>query len=129
MTFIPSSVSIADVMTRATITSRADASIESLIGLMTTNHIGCIPIVNSENHPVGIVTKLDLVECRDASRKVASDVMMPCAMTLAPTDSMARAAKLMSAESFHHVLVVDSKRSLVGVLSTFDVARWVASCS
>jgi CBS domain-containing protein len=60
---------------------------------------------------------------------LASDVMMPCAMTLSPTDSVARAAKLMSAENFHHVLVVNGERELVGVLSTFDITRWLASSS
>jgi len=32
---------------------------------MTTHQIGCVPIVDAANHPLGIVTKLDLIECRD----------------------------------------------------------------
>jgi CBS domain-containing protein len=55
--------------------------------------------------------------------------MMPCAMTLMPTDTVGRAAKLMSAEGFHHVLVVDKERSLIGVVSTLDLTRWLASVS
>ena len=40
---------------------------------------------------------------------------------------MSRAAKLMSAEGFHHVLVVDGERTLVGVVSTLDITRWLAN--
>jgi CBS domain-containing protein len=129
MTSIEPSVSIKNVMSHATITCRPDVDIEALIATMTTNHIGCIPIVDSENRPVGIVTKLDLIECRHAGPKTARDVMMPCAMTLMETDTVGRAAKLMSAEGFHHVLVVNKERSLVGVVSTLDLTRWLASCS
>lgn len=126
---ISASTPIQSVMSRATITCRPDAEVETLMAVMTSNHIGCIPIVDSSNRPVGIVTKLDLIECRNAKPRTASDVMMPCAMTLMPTDTVSHAAKLMSAESFHHVLVVDTERTLVGVISTFDITRWLASAS
>ena len=121
--------SIQSVMSRTTITCRPDADVEALMLAMITNHIGCIPIVDAANRPVGIVTKLDLIECRNAGPKTARDVMMPCAMTLMTTDTVSRAAKLMSAESFHHVLVVDTNRTLVGVVSTFDITRWLANAS
>lgn len=121
----PHQVPITEVMTRATITARGDASVESLIAIMTDHHVGCVPIVDNAGRPIGIVTKLDLIECRDETRKTARDVMMPHAMTLAPADTLAHAAALMSQEGFHHLLVVDGDR-LVGVVSTFDVTRWVA---
>ncbi len=126
---LAASASIQSVMSRATITCRPEADLEALMSAMTTNHIGCIPIVDASNRPVGIVTKLDLIECRNAGPKTARDVMMPCAMTLTTTDTVSRAAKLMSAEGFHHVLVVDAERTLVGVVSTLDITRWLASSS
>lgn len=129
MTSIEPGESIQRVMSRATITCKPDVDIEALTTAMTANHVGCIPIVDSQNRPVGIVTKLDLIECRNAGPKTARDVMMPCAMTLMDTDTVGRAAKLLSAEGFHHVLVVDKNRSLVGVVSTLDVTRWLASQS
>jgi CBS domain-containing protein len=123
------SAPIHTVMSQATITCKPDTDVDGLIAAMTANHVGCIPIVDASNRPIGIVTKLDLIECRNSGPKTARDVMMPCAMTLMPTDTVGRAAKLMSAEGFHHVLVVDKERSLIGVVSTLDLTRWLASVS
>lgn len=119
-------VPIADIMSRAAVTSRADSSVESLIALMTQHHVGCIPIVDEQDRPTGIVTKLDLIECRGEPRTTAREIMMPHAMTVNADDTVARAASLMSAEQIHHLLVVDSNRALVGVVSTFDITRWIA---
>jgi len=119
-------VPISEIMTRATITARGDASVSSLIDLMTQHHIGCVPIVDDQDRPTGIVTKLDLLECQDDGRRTAREVMMPSAITLPPEASLQRAASLMTSEEIHHVLVVDAGRALVGVVSTFDVTRWLA---
>jgi CBS-domain-containing membrane protein len=119
-------VPITAIMTRAAVTARGEASIASLIALMTEHHIGCVPIVDDQDRPTGIVTKLDLLECRDDGRLTAREVMMPNAMTLPAEASVARAAALMSAEGIHHVLVVNPSRALLGVVSTLDVTRWLA---
>ena len=119
-------VPITEAMSSSPITARPDASIESLISLMTANHISCVPIVDDEHRPTGIVTKLDLIECANDGRTCAREVMMPHAMTLPSSGSLKSAATLMSREGFHHVLVVDQTRALVGVVSTFDITRWVA---
>lgn len=124
----PHDVPITTVMTRASITARGDATVESLASIMAERHIGCVPIVDHLEHPIGIVTKLDLIECRDPTRKTARDVMMPHAMTLRPSDTLADASILLSREGFHHLLVVDGDR-LAGVVSTFDITRWVATVS
>lgn len=119
-------VPVTEVMTRATVTSRADASVDSLIALMTLHHVGCIPIVDEHGRPTGIVTKLDLIECRNEPRKTAREIMMPHALTVNADETLARAASLMSFEQIHHLLVVDGDRVLVGVVSTFDITRWIA---
>lgn len=121
----PLDVAVAQIMTRHSFTAPGDATVESLAAIMMEHHVGCVPIVDSQQRPIGIVTKLDLLECRDATRKTARDVMMPHAMTLQPSDNLAYASNLMSHEGFHHLLVVEGGR-LAGVLSTFDVTRWVA---
>jgi IMP dehydrogenase len=119
-------VPITTIMTRATVTSRPDATVESLIALMTEYHVGCIPIVDDHDRPTGIVTKLDLIECRGDARATAREVMMPHAMIIPADATVARAASLMSTEGIHHLLVVDKHNTLQGVVSTFDITRWVA---
>ena len=122
----PADVPVSELMTRSPITAAPSAPIDAIAELMTKHHISCVPIVDDARRPTGIVTKLDLIECRDAGRTTAREIMMPHAMTLPAEATLATAASLMSHEGFHHVLVVDPERRLVGVLSTFDVARWVA---
>lgn len=122
----PNLVPITEVMTRTPITARATSTVPSLVALMTEHHIGCIPIVDDAGKPTGIVTKLDLVECRNDGRQTAREVMMPHAMLLPKDATLGRAAALMTTENIHHLLVVDESRTLVGVVSTFDVTKWVA---
>ena len=116
-------------MSEALVVASGETTVESLIALITRHHVGCIPIVDTDHRPIGIVTKLDLVECREPGRKTARDVMMPHARAFHPEDTLARAVALMTSEGFHHVLVVDAGRRLKGVVSTFDVTRWLASVS
>lgn len=119
-------VPISSIMSRATVTARADATVESLIALMTQHHIGCVPIVDDHDRPTGIVTKLDLIECRNEARVTAREVMMPHAMLLPPDATLAKAASVMSSEQIHHLLVVDDQRALLGVVSTLDITNWLA---
>jgi len=119
-------IPITEIMVRTMVTAPPDVTVDKLIELMTSHHVGCIPIVDNSGHPSGIVTKLDLVECRDRPHVTAREIMMPHAMSIPPTASVGDTASLMSAEGFHHVLVVDANRSLVGVVSTFDITQWVA---
>ncbi|MEO8845229.1 MAG: CBS domain-containing protein [Kofleriaceae bacterium] len=120
-------IPITDIMTKATITASATALPEEVAALMIDHHISCVPIVDSEGRPIGIITKLDLIE--SPGRKTARELMMPHAMSLTIRDTLANAATLMTHEGFHHVLVLDDHKHLVGVVSTFDITRWVATIS
>lgn len=53
------------------------------------------------------------------------EVMTRVAITLSPNDSVLAAADLMRSRSIHRVLVLDNE-TLVGIVSTLDVARAVA---
>ncbi|HEU0032819.1 MAG TPA: CBS domain-containing protein [Kofleriaceae bacterium] len=108
------------------IAARPDATVDSLVNLMTQHHVGCVPIVDAQNHPMGIVTKLDLIECQPDGRRTAREIMMPLALGISPDTTVAKAASLMSSERFHHLLVIDDERTLLGVVSTMDITRWLA---
>jgi CBS domain-containing protein len=119
-------VPVTDIMTRSPVTARPEAPAEGVIGLLRSKHVGCVPIVDAEGRPLGIVTKLDVLECSSEKRGTARELMMPHAFTLGLRSSVVQAAGLMSSEDIHHVLVVDDDRRLVGVVSSLDLARWLA---
>jgi CBS-domain-containing membrane protein len=125
-----SDVPVTAIMTKNVTCAQRDLHVDQLTQRMLREHIGCIPVVDEAGRPIGMVTKLDLVEVaghRDLAFRTATDVMMPLAMTLGDRATVAHVARLMAAEDVHHVPIVDAERRLVGIVSTMDVVRWLAS--
>lgn len=122
------------IMTRDVICAREDLEVGPLMDLIVRRHIGCVPIVDERGHPVGMVTKFDLVEQLLAARDpdavppatVASQLMMPLAITLDERATVAHAVAMMSVEDVHHVPIVADSGCLIGVVSTMDIVRWLA---
>jgi len=50
------------IMTRTPITINENASIKDVIELFNNNKISCIPVVNSNNEPVGIISWRDIMK-------------------------------------------------------------------
>lgn len=128
------------IMSRDLICARADLAIGAVIELMVERHIGCIPVVDELRRPIGVITKWDVVEqvgaamrcCPDGSPlpvdlapRVAEEVMMPLALTLDEDATVGSAAAMMTLEDTHHVLVVSTAGTLVGVVSAKDIVRWL----
>jgi CBS domain-containing protein len=141
MTASPPDVSLGAIMSRDLVCATPDLDIAAVVGLMIQRHVGCIPVVDARGRPMGVLTKYDVVEQLEAAMRAADggfplpsdltaqtadDVMMPLALTLSEHATVTDAAKLMTCEDTHHVLVVDRDRKLVGVVSSKDVVRWLA---
>lgn len=128
---IPRAPTIADriligqIMSREVVCGRPDLTVPALTALLIENHIGCVPIVDQDGKPKGIVTKLDLLE-REWPGVTAADVMMPLAIVLNEHATIAHAAAVMAVEDFHHIMVIGKDGALVGVVSSMDVVRWLA---
>lgn len=120
-------VSVSEIMSRRLICAFPDLSLTKLIHLMIRERLGCVPVVDDTGHPVGMVTKFDIVEHFEAPKPDAlvEHVMMPLAITLDDNATVAHAAALMASEDMHHVMIVSDRR-LIGVVSTMDVTRWLA---
>jgi len=61
------SVSLRDVMKPAPVTRSRDTPLAALAKLMLKLHLDAVPIVNGQNHPVGIVTSADLLDALSAA--------------------------------------------------------------
>jgi len=122
-------VPVRDIMTRSIVCAHPDLPVAALLGVMIGERLGCVPVVNEDDQPIGMVTKLDVVEHLVASPPppdaLVRDLMMPLAITLDDDASVAHAATLMAGEDMHHVMIVSGRR-LVGIVSTMDVTRWIA---
>lgn len=127
---IADSVPLRQIMSNELICARKDLRFDAVVKLMVEHHVGCLPVVDEARRPIGVITKFDLVELLDAlpaelHTRIAAEVMMPLALTLPEDATIAHAASLMISEDTHHVLVVASTGTLVGVISTRDVVGWI----
>ena len=132
---IADSVPATWIMSQEVVCARKDLEVETLVDLMVRRRLGCVPVVDADGHPLGMITKLDLVEQALAEKQpdpiapalVASQLMMPLALTLDEHATIAHAAAMMAAEDIHHIPIVSESGCLLGVVSTMDIVRWLAA--
>jgi CBS domain-containing protein len=130
------------IASRDLVCARPDLDIAEVVRLMIRHHVGCIPVVDERRHPVGVITKFDIVEQIDAmlrsvangsplpadlSARNADEIMLPLAFTLDEQASIAHAAAMMTSEDVHHVLVVGANGQLIGIVSSKDIASWLVA--
>lgn len=135
-------VRLTDVMRRDPVCAKPELDIQAVISLIVQNHFGCIPVIDEQGRPIGMITKFDIVEQLDAfmrsaatgsplptdlAARTADEVMMPIALTLQETSTVADAAAMMTCEDLHHVLVVSRCGALVGVVSSKDIVTWLVA--
>jgi CBS domain-containing protein len=127
-------VELREIMARDVVCARDDLDIDALVDLMTARRIGCVPIVDRDGAPIGMVTNRDLVD--DLLRRRGDDapaifearqLMMPLVFTLEEHATVAHAAAMMAVEDIHHVAVVAETGVLVGIVSSMDIVRWLAA--
>lgn len=133
-------VPVTAIMTRGVICARPDLPIGTVIDLVVNKYIGCVPVVDDDGRPIGMITKRDLVEplanrvstANDAPRwcdlapRTAEEVMLPLALTLDEHATVMHASAMMAIEDVHHVPVVCARGRLIGLVSPLDVVRWLA---
>lgn len=119
-------VPVTDIMTRDVICALADLSIESVTELLVKNSIGCVPIVDDDGRPIGMITKRDIVATSGVIPRTAADAMLPIAFSLNERATVAQAAALMAMEDVHHAPIVSVRGRIVGLVSSLDIVRWLA---
>jgi len=132
-------VAVREIMSRDLVCAQMDLEISAVVNLIG-GRVGCLPVVDERRHPIGIITKSDLVEQLDAAMRfadagsalpsdllalTADDVMMPMALTVNEQATIAYACAMMMNENTHHVLVISNDGTLVGVVSAKDIVQWV----
>jgi CBS domain-containing protein len=143
------SAPVTTIMTSPVVSVERDASIENVQWLLVQRGIGAVPVVDQHQRPIGMLAKTDLLRDRDeptvsvnvapalvrergsSEREIsglrARDVMTPRVHAVLEQTSIAGAAALMARECVHHVVVVNDAGAIVGIVSSFDLARWVAA--
>ena len=140
---VSSSVPVTAIMSRGAICVHRNLEIEHVLGLLVRNYVGCVPVVDRQSRPIGMITTRDVVAhlgcllgagrseadqlpcASELAPRTAEEIMMPLAITLDESSTVAQAAALMAHEGFHHLPVVGSGY-VIGIVSSLDIVTWLA---
>lgn len=116
-----------DVMTREVETVRPDATVVEAARKMKDLDVGVIPVCETDNHVVGMVTDRDIcirvvAEGRDANDARCRDIMSSDVVSCREDDDVRDAAKIMQQRQIRRLAICDSQNRLVGIVSLGDLA-------
>jgi CBS domain-containing protein len=147
---------VSAIMTKAVCVD-ANLDLERLKSLILKRGFSGVPVVDAAGRAIGVVSKTDLVrdefETLDASlatddvvaatapklggganaaliaHGTVAEVMTPVAVTVPEQLSISKAAAIMAAREIHRLPVVSSDGTVVGIVSSLDIVRWLANQS
>lgn len=122
---------VSDVMEKDVVTIDYNSSVEEAAKLMAKEGIAAVVIVR-EGTAIGIITERDIVsrvvaEELDPRKVIVRDIMSTPLITIKPDAKLKDAAKMMSEYGIRRLVVVDDNESLVGIITTADIARALAA--
>jgi len=91
--------------------------------VMADNKISALPVVNTDQEPVGMITAADLLEDRKTGEPISGFMSSPV-YTASPYDGPHIAARIMRNHHIHHVVVTKEKQ-VVGIVSAYDLLKLV----
>jgi CBS-domain-containing membrane protein len=132
----------ADLMTPNPVSIRREATIPEAVELLTRRGISAVPVIDEAGQPVGVLSRTDIVvHDREAMESLApgeyrgdttasttsptrvADIMTPAVFCVSPQVGANRVVHEMVTLKIHRLFVVDSNKTLVGVISVLDVLR------
>lgn len=140
------STAVSEVMSRSVVSLAPDTRVESVSKMFLERGISSAPVVDENWHPIGMISKTDLLrgimdaggvqqeppageaEHGEGHTRVR-DITMPQVLSLHEEAPISVAAALMAYEGVHRLPIVASSGEVVGVISTLDIIRWVARCT
>ncbi len=141
---------VKDIMTKDVITVSSDDSVEKCAKLLQENDISGLPVIDEEDHVVGIVTEGDLIrrasrikapgyleilggliylgspkkfvdELQRAMAVTAGQLMSIDVVSIRPDDKVEKAATVMVEKGINRLPVLDVRDKLIGIVSRRDI--------
>ena len=102
---------------------RRGSTVKDALDMMAEYHIGGIPVVDDEDHLVGIVTNRDLRFERRLDRKVDDVMTSENLVTTHMRTDLSDAAQILQENKIEKLPVVDSENKLVGLITYKDITK------
>ena len=117
---------VREVMTREPTCCNPHTKVDVVARIMLNHDCGAVPVCEGER-VTGMITDRDIA-CRVVAKGItpvaasARDVMSKPAYTIGESDSIERALSVMGTRQIRRLPVVDSKGTIVGIVSVADIA-------
>ena len=126
---------VANLMTSSPVVVTEDDAIAGVAELLAGYEITGLPVVDDADRLVGVISQTDLVRLRGLTVPWAGwhglmvrDLMTKPAKTISGSAPLDEAARRMTAEHVHRLVVVDNRQTPIGVISESDIVREIADC-
>jgi len=116
-------VKVHDLMSKSVVTAQPHQTVATIKEKMAKHKLNNIPVVSSDNEPVGVVSASDIVVVEKAGLPI-SHIMTEKVYTVPAYDNVSVAARIMRNHKIHHLMVTDNKE-LIGIISSFDLLKLV----
>jgi len=123
------------VMTRMPVVVVESDAIGAVAELLVGNEITGLPVLDATDRLVGVISQTDLVRLRgsavprtDWHGLIVRDLMTTPAKTIQGWESLDEAARRMTEEHVHRLVVVDERDRPLGVITEGDIVREIADC-
>lgn len=105
-----------------------ETKINEIAKIMEQNHVGCVPVCDTNNCIVGMITDRDIIlrsiACgKDVNTTKASDIMTCNVCTCSENDSITDAERKMAQNQVRRIPVVDNNK-VIGILTLGDLAHY-----
>ncbi len=116
-----------EIMTKKVESCKEDASLESVVEILSGSRFGAILVSDDQNYPKGVISKTDITLCfrhgQDLSVPAGTIMSTPVASCF-EKDPVESAIKTMILKDLHRLFVIPKEnKSVSGVLSLTDAAR------
>ncbi|MDE5682755.1 MAG: IMP dehydrogenase [Muribaculaceae bacterium] len=105
------------------VTIRRGSTVADALRMMAEYHIGGIPVVDDEQHLVGIVTNRDLRFERDHTRTIDEVMTSENLVTTSQATTLEEAADILQSHKIEKLPVVDANGKLVGLVTYKDITK------
>jgi len=105
------------------ITLNIDAKVADALRLMKENSIGGIPIVDNDNHLLGIITNRDLRFQKNKNEAVANVMTKDNLVTTKKGTDLSMAEEILQKYKIEKLPVVDDENRLIGLITYRDIIK------
>jgi len=139
---------VKDIMSTELLTIKENTQIRDVIKIFVNNEISGLPVLDSDGYLAGVVTSTDVLEKESSHAfynslinknyelelledvkffdQPISSIMTEDLYTVEPDTTIAKMAKIMYEKKIHRLLVTEYNK-LVGIVTTFDLLKLLAT--